>query len=114
MISARKLIGRFPIRLTDSGDLRPRERILLALRWHDWIEPFDLYDQLDIERGSHERNAYAAALSKLVKARIVERDVINERHGYHGDRLIATSYVRLKPRRSRKRTQPNHGAAPRS
>lgn len=49
----------------------PSERILGALRHHDWIETVDLYEVLDI--ADHERNKYQVTLGYLIRRGRIER-----------------------------------------
>lgn len=57
---------------------QPSTRLLRALRRFDWVQPADLYDAAGFpdyidETVNPERNAAAAALSRLVKQGHVER-----------------------------------------
>lgn len=69
MISERDLISDDDARKEPNA----RVRVLLALRWHDWIEPEELYDQLEVARGTRERDAAMTALSRLTAQGAVER-----------------------------------------
>lgn len=62
------------------------DRILRALRFHDWIEPSDLYDQLELAVRSLERRAYQTAMSRLVKSGLIQRRVVS----YYDDRSART------------------------
>lgn len=66
------------------------DRILRALRFHDWIEPSDLYDQLELAPNSSERNAYQSAMNRLVKSGQVQRRTISYRSDSHMRDVTAT------------------------
>jgi hypothetical protein len=78
MISAADLVGERAFTRPDG--LHAHERILLALRWVDWVEPSDLYDVLlDVEERhfgkSVQRDAHYKALERMIKEGRVERRI---------------------------------------
>ena len=112
MISARDLIGEAALsRYDDNGDplLLPRERVLLALRWHDWISPSDLYDQLDLGIGTVERDTHMKALERLIKSGIVERQIFRHASEARASRgqthLVDGVFVRLSPNVAKPRSR---------
>jgi len=63
-----------------------RERVLVGLRFHDWISARDLFEALevpsdDVDRA--ERARYAQALTRLVRAGLVELRGPRGAYEYH-------------------------------
>ena len=80
----------------DNGDplVTTSERILRALRFHDWIDPLDLYDQLELAPNSPERNAHQSAMTRFVKAGAVERKTASYYNDTNG-RQQSVTLVRI-------------------
>lgn len=55
----------------DDADRRLRTRMLIAIRFHDWVTGQDINDQMGIEHDA--RNAATVTLQRLVKDGLVER-----------------------------------------
>lgn len=114
MIAARRLIGARALRRYDDyGDPKHslRERLLLRMRWFDWINPTELYDVLDLGLGTNERAAAMKALERLIVDGVVERKGIAD-WTYGESRACTTLYVRIVRRRRRsKATKPVSRAA---
>lgn len=76
MIAARRLIGARALRRYDDYDDPKhslRERLLLRMRWFDWVNPTELYDALDLGLGTKERDAAMTAMRRLIVDGVVER-----------------------------------------
>lgn len=93
MIPARSLVSAEALRrYDDNGDpvYSPSERILLVLRWYDWISTSDLYERLELndrDRGRHQK-----ALERLIASGRVECREVRESYATY----VATGrYVRL-------------------
>jgi hypothetical protein len=86
-------------RYDDNGDplIRPCERILMALRWHEWIEPIDLYESMHLEGASKDRANHVTALSRLIKSGRVEKRIAPHLSADRTSHLVSTVYVRLAP-----------------
>src|SRR5690348_15842849 len=74
----------------------PSKRILRALRWHDWLEPTELYDLLELAPMSTARNTHMKALERLINAGLVERRSYEHWSDAESGNIV-TSYVRLAP-----------------
>lgn len=51
---------------------QPSTRVLRAIRWFDWASSFDIYFACDV--GDHDRSAFSAALARLTKDKLIERN----------------------------------------
>lgn len=93
MIPIRELVTAESLRrYDDDGEpvYSPLERIVIVLRWWDWIDTLQLREVLGMDGMSpHERNRYESAISRAIKSgrieKRTERDV----------RKHSISYVRL-------------------
>lgn len=79
MIAPRELVSVEALRrYDDNGEpvYTTTERILLALRWWDWVTATDLFDALEIDRSDHRtRWTYSMSLRRLTdRGRVECRD----------------------------------------
>ena len=95
MIALRELLGEEVV--TYGGERPTSHRVLMALRWYDWIEPIELYDHLQLEVDSRDRNTHQQALGELIKRGVVERKTVRHPRTDGRNGTVSTTYVRLVP-----------------
>ena len=92
MIPARHLISAEALRrCDDTGEpiYTTAERIVLALRWFDWVSAAGLREVLDLDDADEvDARRYSIALGRLVKRGIVEA----RGNGKHGNADVRREY----------------------
>jgi hypothetical protein len=72
VISASALLNAEGMRRWATGESTLPERLLIALRWHDWVTSGDLFDGMDL--ADDDRKDASSHLSRMVKRGQVEAD----------------------------------------